>query len=70
MRCTVSKGIGAALLAGVCLALGWSGGAGRSAAGPINPKVYKIKFDEASKTARAYPYWHQAQFKERNPLPV
>jgi aryl-alcohol dehydrogenase-like predicted oxidoreductase len=28
------------------------------------------KLDEASQTARAYPYWHQAQFKERNPLPV
>jgi hypothetical protein len=51
MRCTVSRGIGAALLAGVCLAVGWPGDSGRSAAGPINPKVYKTKFDEASKTA-------------------
>ena len=28
------------------------------------------RLDAASQTARAYPYWHQAQFKERNPLPV
>jgi aryl-alcohol dehydrogenase-like predicted oxidoreductase len=28
------------------------------------------KLDEASKVARVYPYWHQAQFAERNPLPV
>jgi aryl-alcohol dehydrogenase-like predicted oxidoreductase len=28
------------------------------------------RLDAASKTARAYPYWHQAQFGERNPLPV
>ncbi|HEX4136831.1 MAG TPA: aldo/keto reductase [Bryobacteraceae bacterium] len=28
------------------------------------------KLDAASKVARAYPYWHQAQFAERNPLPV
>ena len=28
------------------------------------------KLDEASSLPRAYPYWHQAQFKERNPLPV
>ena len=26
--------------------------------------------DAASKVARPYPYWHQAQFVERNPLPV
>jgi aryl-alcohol dehydrogenase-like predicted oxidoreductase len=28
------------------------------------------KLDAASTTQRAYPYWHQAQFKERTPLPV
>ena len=28
------------------------------------------RLDAASKVARAYPYWHQAQFVERNPLPV
>ncbi|KRB03304.1 aldo/keto reductase [Lysobacter sp. Root690] len=28
------------------------------------------KLDAASATARAYPYWHQAAFGERNPSPV
>jgi aryl-alcohol dehydrogenase-like predicted oxidoreductase len=28
------------------------------------------RLDAASKVARPYPYWHQAQFTERNPLPV
>ncbi len=28
------------------------------------------KLDEASAIERPYPYWHQAQFSERNPLPV
>jgi aryl-alcohol dehydrogenase-like predicted oxidoreductase len=28
------------------------------------------KLDAASQVIRAYPYWHQAQFVERNPLPV
>jgi aryl-alcohol dehydrogenase-like predicted oxidoreductase len=28
------------------------------------------KLDAASKTARPYPYWHQSQFTERNPLPI
>ena len=28
------------------------------------------KLDGASATERAYPYWHQAQFTQRNPLPV
>ena len=28
------------------------------------------RLDAASKVARPYPYWHQAQFVERNPLPV
>jgi aryl-alcohol dehydrogenase-like predicted oxidoreductase len=28
------------------------------------------KLDEASATQRTYPYWHQAQFIERTPLPV
>ena len=28
------------------------------------------RLDAASSVARAYPYWHQAQFAERNPLPV
>jgi len=26
--------------------------------------------DKASETAPIYPYWHQRQFTERNPLPV
>jgi aryl-alcohol dehydrogenase-like predicted oxidoreductase len=28
------------------------------------------KLDAASEVPRAYPYWHQVQFAERNPLPV
>jgi aryl-alcohol dehydrogenase-like predicted oxidoreductase len=28
------------------------------------------KLDEVSGRPRPYPYWHQAQFTERNPLPV
>ena len=28
------------------------------------------RLNEASKPLPAYPYWHQAQFKERNPAPV
>jgi len=28
------------------------------------------KLDAASATTRAYPYWHQTQFTERNPLPI
>ena len=28
------------------------------------------RLDAASKVARPYPYWHQAQFAVRNPLPV
>jgi aryl-alcohol dehydrogenase-like predicted oxidoreductase len=28
------------------------------------------KLDAASETPRIYPYWHQLQFTERNPLPV
>jgi aryl-alcohol dehydrogenase-like predicted oxidoreductase len=27
------------------------------------------KLDEASQPAVAYPYWHQRQFQNRNPLP-
>ncbi len=28
------------------------------------------KLDEASVVQKPYPYWHQAQFSERNPLPI
>jgi aryl-alcohol dehydrogenase-like predicted oxidoreductase len=28
------------------------------------------KLDAASAKERIYPYWHQAQFKERNPFPT
>lgn len=28
------------------------------------------RLDDASAVQRPYPYWHQAQFEERNPLPV
>jgi aryl-alcohol dehydrogenase-like predicted oxidoreductase len=28
------------------------------------------RLDTATRVARVYPYWHQAQFAERNPLPV
>jgi len=28
------------------------------------------KLDKASELPKAYPYWHQVQFKERNPFPV
>jgi aryl-alcohol dehydrogenase-like predicted oxidoreductase len=32
------------------------------------PQIAKL--DAASKVTRPYPYWHQAQFAQRNPLPV
>jgi aryl-alcohol dehydrogenase-like predicted oxidoreductase len=35
----------------------------------LSPEQVK-KLDEASELPRAYPYWHQVQFTERNPLPV
>jgi len=35
----------------------------------LTPEQVK-KLDDASKTPMAYPYWHQAQFEERNPFPV
>jgi hypothetical protein len=41
----------AAFLAGVLVTLSWVGGEGRLAAGPINPKVFKTKFDKAAKDA-------------------
>jgi diketogulonate reductase-like aldo/keto reductase len=28
------------------------------------------KLDRASETTPIYPYWHQRQFAQRNPLPV
>jgi aryl-alcohol dehydrogenase-like predicted oxidoreductase len=28
------------------------------------------KLDAASKQTKTYPYWHQEEFVERNPLPV
>jgi aryl-alcohol dehydrogenase (NADP+) len=28
------------------------------------------KLDAASETQKIYPYWHQVQFKDRNPFPV
>jgi aryl-alcohol dehydrogenase-like predicted oxidoreductase len=28
------------------------------------------RLDNASAVERPYPYWHQAQFEERNPLPI
>jgi len=28
------------------------------------------RLDEASEVTKPYPYWHQAQFGERNPSPV
>jgi len=40
-------------------AVGWTLSAGQVA-----------KLDAASQVTRAYPYWHQAQFTERTPLPV
>lgn len=33
-------------------------------------KAQIAKLDKASVTTRAYPYWHQADFGERNPSPV
>jgi aryl-alcohol dehydrogenase-like predicted oxidoreductase len=33
-------------------------------------KEQVAKLDAASQLPRAYPYWHQAQFQQRNPLPV
>jgi aryl-alcohol dehydrogenase-like predicted oxidoreductase len=35
----------------------------------LSPEQVK-RLDDASATSRSYPYWHQAQFIERNPLPV
>ena len=35
----------------------------------LTPEQIK-KLDEASAVERPYPYWHQAQFAERNPVPV
>jgi aryl-alcohol dehydrogenase-like predicted oxidoreductase len=35
----------------------------------LTPEQIK-KLDEASERPRIYPYWHQAGFTERNPLPV
>jgi aryl-alcohol dehydrogenase-like predicted oxidoreductase len=35
----------------------------------LTPEQVK-KLDAASELPRAYPYWHQVQFTERNPLPV
>jgi aryl-alcohol dehydrogenase-like predicted oxidoreductase len=35
----------------------------------LSPEQMK-KLDDASAVERPYPYWHQAQFTERNPLPV
>jgi aryl-alcohol dehydrogenase-like predicted oxidoreductase len=35
----------------------------------LSPEQVK-RLDDASATSRPYPYWHQAQFIERNPLPV
>jgi hypothetical protein len=32
--------------------------------------VQIAKLDAASATTKTYPYWHQADFTERNPLPV
>jgi aryl-alcohol dehydrogenase-like predicted oxidoreductase len=40
-------------------AIGWN----------LAPEQIK-KLDDASARPRIYPYWHQAQFAERNPLPV
>jgi hypothetical protein len=36
----------AVVASGVLMALGWTGGGARVAAGPINPKAYKIRFDK------------------------
>jgi aryl-alcohol dehydrogenase-like predicted oxidoreductase len=35
----------------------------------LTPEQIK-KLDQASDLPKAYPYWHQVQFTERNPLPV
>ena len=40
-------------------AVGWS----------LTPEQVK-KLDQASTITLAYPYWHQKQFKERNPFPT
>lgn len=41
----------------------------RAADWKLTPEQIK-KLDDASVVERPYPYWHQAQFEERNPLPV
>ncbi len=40
-------------------AIGWN----------LTPEQVKV-LDHASATTPAYPYWHQKQFKERNPFPT
>jgi aryl-alcohol dehydrogenase-like predicted oxidoreductase len=35
----------------------------------LSPEHLK-RLDEASATPKTYPYWHQKDFTERNPLPV
>ena len=54
-RIILPNGVGprlvAAFLAGVFVTLSWLGAEGRLAAGPINPKVFKTKFDKAAKEA-------------------
>jgi aryl-alcohol dehydrogenase-like predicted oxidoreductase len=41
----------------------------RAADWKLTPEQIK-KLDDASAVDRPYPYWHQAQFTERNPVPV
>jgi aryl-alcohol dehydrogenase (NADP+) len=33
-------------------------------------KEQVARLDKASELPKAYPYWHQVQFNERNPFPV
>ena len=36
----------------------------------VNELLEIAKLDAASEVGLAYPYWHQRQFVERNPLPI
>ena len=44
--------------------------ANRRAVGGKLPPEQEAKLDAASELPKAYPYWHQTQFAERNPSPV
>ena len=42
----------------------------RDEAFPVLTPAQIARLDAASAKQRIYPYWHQAQFAERNPFPT